>query len=252
MPVPSRHYSNIMEWDGIDERTRYNNPEMKVKLFAVGVFVIGILAPPLARATLEKKHWEINLSPGYSLPGGNSNKLENNCFALGLSGEYMWSKKLSAGLELGEDFRHNFDGPLVADVDHDGIRDTLLAQGNVAAKIYRAGAFLKWGSVTDWGVWNTRWARKFLIFGAGLYHYEVNSGELNLVGTSSTGINWDGRTFPVPGESHNHFGINVGAGMEIEVWGHGLVGFEVRYHRFFRSAPDAEYWIPSLKFGYSF
>ncbi len=212
------------------------------------IFVAGS-----AFAVDERIHfWNVGVHPGLSLPGGTINNLQTESVSLRASCEYAWSKRSSAGFEVGHDFGHRLDGELVVDIDHDGIMDYIKATGNESVQINQLTAFLKKGTISDWGTWNSRLVRTFFIFGAGVYETVVHAGQYSLKGRSSGGMDLEGVTYPIQAERHANFGVNVGLGFDAQVFGPGRLGFDFRYHRIIQPGDDSEYYIPSLRMGVVF
>jgi len=219
-----------------------------ISIFALLMFSFG----SLSHGAMEKKHWEFNLNPGFSLPGGNNNDLENQSLSVEGAVEYMWSRKWSAGFEVGHDFKHRLDGTYFFDFDGDGVVEPLKAQSDESLKVFRMGPFIKMGETSDWGTWGVRYVRRYFVFGTGVYRKSNPSGEYTLSGESSDGTDWEGVKYPFKGNSTSHWGLNLGVGFEVEVWSRGIMGFDIRFHSLFQSGKNAQYWIPSLKFGYIF
>jgi hypothetical protein len=66
----------------------------------------------------------------------------------------------------------------------------------------------------------------YLLFGAGYYRTEYE------LGSSS--------------DSHNDFGVNVGAGVLIPITPRMSLGLDLRYHHLFESGSDPEYLVPGV------
>lgn len=193
------------------------------------------------------RRWTIGFHPGLSFPMGTTNDSQLESPFYQTSVEYHVAPKYSVGLDVGVAPGHSLEGFISADSDLDGTPEILEGTSGADVRVYQLTPFIKRGKIGDWGTWDARWVRSYILLGAGLYHTQIERGNYSVSGVGSSGSKISGAPVPIKPEPDTHFGFNIGMGIGSRVWRRYQIGFDLRYHRLFKNTTDWEYFVPSLR-----
>jgi opacity protein-like surface antigen len=198
--------------------------------------------------------FELGLNPGAYIPVGISGSLMSPSGGIQLSVGYQYNKWSTFGAELGYDPGHTeggiTKGPASADFNNSGSVEVVPFTSNVKEKFLQFTPTYKLG---QWFDINAVKFRPYIIGGLGLYQEWFNSGFLTVNGSDQTTNKPVGPVvLPVQSAGNAYFGLNTGAGFEIQVDENAALGFDLRYARIFKPLYNAQFIIPSLRIMYLF
>jgi len=200
------------------------------KTLAAAFVLASVLTAASARADVGQ--WSAELRPGYSALVGSSftKDLLKDSFNVTAAADYQLDEMASAGLELGYDVGHKFEG-------------TIFGQSftsDINVPVYWLTPFVRFQTkmTTAGHAWTP-----YVTVGLGWYHSAKESG------TATSG----GASGPATVDGEDYWGLSVGPGFLVPINDRLSAGAELRFHDAFRNQrPPAELLTPSVNLSYRF
>ncbi len=225
---------------------------MKYGLLALTLLLAA--GPASADDGYRTGRFELGLNPGAYIPVGLTGAIMSPSAGIQLSAGYQMTKWGTAGVELGYDPGHTegglTEGPLSSDFNGSGSVEVVPFSSNVKEKYLQFTPYFKLG---EWFDVDTVKFRPYAIYGMGLYQEWFNSGTAIISGNDQVSGHSVGPVYqPIQSAGNAFFGLNTGAGFEIQVDENAAIGFDLRYARIFKPVYNAQFVIPSLRLMYLF
>ena len=190
-----------------------------VVLLAAGVMAVS----PAQAQGEDEKTFQVTLTPGVGIPTGDLGDIAEAGFAIGATGNYFLSEKVSIELNI-DYFFLNID-----EIDTSGVPSGVTVDTDSSGSM--------WGITGGGRYWFTgdRDWTPYVNAAAGFYFWDIEStATVTVAGTSATtGVDADG----------TDFGVNIGAGVDWALGENFAVGPVVRYHHIFGDIDGGEFQI---------
>jgi opacity protein-like surface antigen len=191
--------------------------------------------------------WEAGLNVGASVPVGSVGTSEGPLTSSGVFGTsariegslfYQLQNLLQVGMEAGYSVGHPINIDVSPSFPYNLTTDSQL-------HIFSLGPVVKVGSWMDQNGWIFK---PYAIAGMNWNHTWIPDGTVTFenppFGSQTQGF--------LIGSTQDHFGINVGGGIDFKVYENFVFGAEARYDRIFGSPSDLQFVIPTAHIAYLF
>ncbi|MBI4676942.1 MAG: outer membrane beta-barrel protein [Elusimicrobia bacterium] len=205
--------------------------------------------------------WELGLSPTWALPTHHAGDYVRKSFDFQFAAMYQFHEWLSGGAELGYATGHPLGGKSTeSDYDSppDNRNDNLSFTST--AKLY----WINFNPVLKVGKWvefEELLYRPYIALGMGVYHAWYRPGENKLDGYTTKPAHLSEYHVSQRDTPSTGLGLNIGVGVDQQVFDFLTVGIDLRFHHIFNVADydrdgtdddDFDFMIPGLRFYYVF
>ncbi|MBI5622410.1 MAG: outer membrane beta-barrel protein [Elusimicrobia bacterium] len=205
--------------------------------------------------------WELGGSPAWAFPTHHAGDYMRRSFHLQAFGLYQFHEWLSAGGELGYSTGHRLGGKFTEvdwDSPPDGHNDNIGFTSTAKLNWMMLNPVLKVGK---WVEFEELLYRPYVTVGMGLYHFWYKAGDNKLTGYTTKPTHLNEVHVSQRELSSTGMGVNVGVGIDQQVFESLTVGFDMRFHHVFNVVDydrdgtdddDFDFLIPGLRVYYVF
>ncbi|MBI5881587.1 MAG: outer membrane beta-barrel protein [Elusimicrobia bacterium] len=205
--------------------------------------------------------WELGMSPTWAFPTHHAGDYMKRSFDLQFAGMYHFHEWLSAGGELSYTTGHRLGGK-VTEVDWDNPPDG--RPDNIGFTSTAKVSWLMLSPVLKIGKWvefEELLYRPYIAVGMGLYHFWYRAGENKLTGYTTKPAHLSEMHVSQRALASTGLGMNLGVGIDQQVFDFLTVGFDIRFHHIFNVVDydrdgtdddDFDFLIPGLRVYYVF
>lgn len=169
------------------------------------------LAAPVSLDSTAERLWELELRPGFSVPRGSLAQIAKNSATLQVSVERKFGDHLSAGLEVGDNLGHRYEG-------NDGRSGAFTS--DIRIGIFQLAPMVKLGLDIPVAYHSLR---PYFVAGCGLYLENRSDGTVTFRPSGA-------QRNVEASKAHGNVGVNGGAGITYRPAERIRLGAETRYH----------------------
>ncbi|MFA6316708.1 MAG: outer membrane beta-barrel protein [Elusimicrobiota bacterium] len=233
---------------------------MEGRRFIRRVLFAAVMAAA-APSSAQVGKWELGLSPTWAFPTHFAGDYMRRSFHLQFAGMYQFHEWLAAGGELGYSTGHRLGGKFTeVDWDNppDGRSDNLGFTSTAKLNWIMLNPVLKVGK---WVEFEELLYRPYVTFGMGVYHFWYRAGDNKLTGYTTKPVHLNEYHVSQRELASTGLGVNVGVGIDQQVFEYLTVGFDFRFHHIFNVVDfdrdgtdddDFSFLIPGLRVYYVF